>query len=467
MVFASLLFLYLFLPLNLILYFSTQNLKLRNWVLIIFSLFFYAWGEPIWFTLLIISSLVDYYASLWIGEHVGKKKAVWGVVFSLIANLGLLATFKYSDFFVENVNLLLGTAFTKPGIGLPIGISFYTFQTISYTIDVFKGEVAAQRHFSRFLMYVSLYPQLVAGPIVRYQTVEEEINYRTSTWEDFSEGVNRFLRGLFKKVFFANVAGELAAPLLNANPGDLTTAGAWFGIVLFSLQIYFDFSGYSDMAIGLGRMYGFKFLENFNYPYIAQSVTDFWRRWHMSLGTFFRDYVYIPLGGNRKHQWLNIGIVWLLTGLWHGPSWNFVLWGAYYGILLVIEKLFLLNMLKKMPGIIGSVYTLFAVLIGWTLFNFVDFNQLFPYLQAMFSVGKNGFWDFEVQALIFSNGYWLAFALIACMPIYPALQKMITQTFKMDTGWRRIQIVLNILFLLISTSLLVGNSFNPFLYFRF
>ena len=309
MVFANLVFLYVFLPLNIILYFCTKNRAFRNAVLIIFSLAFYAWGEPIWVTLLIFSATIDYFHGLIIEKNRGKIGAKLALISSLVLNLGLLGIFKYSGFFVENINLLFGTAFPVPAFSLPIGISFYTFQTLSYTIDVYRGNVKAQHSYMKFFMYVSLYSQLVAGPIVRYADVAAEVDNRRETLSDIYSGTARFLVGLTKKVFIANVAGKFAEDYLSGDLLKATTAGVWFGVIMFAIQIYYDFSGYSDMAIGLGRIFGFHFLENFNYPYISRSVTEFWRRWHMSLGQFFRDYVYIPMGGNRRHQMLNLFVV--------------------------------------------------------------------------------------------------------------------------------------------------------------
>lgn len=300
MVFASLIFLFLFLPLNLLLYYSSKNVNWRNWVLIIFSLAFYSWGEPIWITLMIFSALIDYINALWIEKYRGTKWAKLGIVSTLFFNLGLLITFKYDVFIVENVNSILGTSFTSPGYGLPIGISFYTFQTISYVVDVYRGDVKAQKSFPKFLMFVSLFHQLVAGPIVRYEHIAHEIDNRKEKLSDINKGVTRFCIGLFKKVVIANIAAELVAKYMDADIGGLSTGAAWFGLLMFAIQIYFDFSGYSDMAIGLGWMFGFHYHENFKYPYTATSITDFWRRWHISLGTFFKDYLYIPLGGNRK-----------------------------------------------------------------------------------------------------------------------------------------------------------------------
>jgi alginate O-acetyltransferase complex protein AlgI len=467
MVFSSLFFLYIFLPLNLILYYCLPGRTIKNWILIVFSLLFYAWGEPIWVLLLIISAFVDYVNALFIDHFKGKPIAKLGVYSTLVFNLGVLITFKYSDFIVENVNALLHTSFAKPGFMLPIGLSFKTFQSISYTIDVYKGEVKAQKTFSKFLLFVSLYHQLVAGPIVRYAHVAKDIEERVFNRADFSEGINRFCRGLFKKVFIANTAGELAKQFLDANLADISVGGGWFGLIMFTLQIYFDFSGYSDMAIGLGKMFGFHYLENFNYPYIAKSITDFWRRWHISLSSFFRDYVYIPLGGNRQHQIVNIAIVWSLTGLWHGASWNFIIWGVYFGIIIILEKLFILKTLDRLPQFVKHTYALFLIVVGWAIFYYTDFAKLQLFASTLFGLKNNPLWDFQIQHVLLSNLFWLAFAILFCMPLYHAVKKLWVEKWKGETLWNYLQIGMNVIFLVISTAMLVANSYNPFLYFRF
>ena len=338
MVFSNLIFLCLFLPANILLYYLTRNPAWRNGVLIFFSLFFYAWGEPVWVTLLIFSATIDYFHGKICEKYTGRWQAKAALISSLVLNLGLLGVFKYSGMAVESLNALTGLSLPVPAFSLPIGISFYTFQTISYVVDVYRGQVRAQKSYWRFFMYVSMYPQLVAGPIVRYTDVAEQIDSRHTTREDFVKGISRFCAGLGKKVLIANLAGDFASQYLDGDLTSLTTAGAWFGILMFTLQIYFDFSGYSDMAIGLARLFGFHYMENFNYPYISQSVSEFWRRWHISLGSFFRDYVYIPLGGNRSHTFRNLLIVWFLTGLWHGASWNFIVWGLLNGIVIIISQ---------------------------------------------------------------------------------------------------------------------------------
>ena len=465
MVFSSLLFLFLFLPLNLLIYYSVKNAKTKNIILVIFSLIFYAWGEPIWISLLIFSAFIDYLNGLFINKYLGKPIAKLGLYSTLLFNLGFLFTFKYSDFIVENFNSLFSTNFVKPGFLLPIGISFYSFQTISYTIDVYKGEVKAQKSFLNFLLFVSLFHQLVAGPIVRYSHITNEINKRVFSWLDFSNGVSRFCIGLFKKVCIANIAGAICLQFLDENLVSLSVLGGWYGIIMYSLQIYFDFSGYSDMAIGLGWMFGFHYHENFNYPYISKSITDFWRRWHISLSTFFRDYVYIPLGGNKKHFIRNIAIVWTLTGLWHGASWNFVFWGVYFGIILLFEKLILNSILNKIPNILRHIYTLFFVVIGWSIFYFTDIKQLIIFLKIIFGFTENKFFDFEVQNTFIENIYWLILAVVLCCPIYIVVQKKMQAFLVNQINFANL--ILNFIFFIVSVSLLVGTTYNPFIYFRF
>ena len=469
MVFASLIFLFIFLPVNLALYYVWGNKEYRNWLLVIFSFFFYSWGEPVWIILMIISASVDYFNALVIERFRKTKWAKVGLISCLIVNLGLLAIFKYSAFFYQNINDVFGLHLTVPSFSLPIGISFYTFQTISYVIDVYRGEVKAQTSYMKFMMFVSLYHQLVAGPIVRYAHIAHEIDHRKVDLNDFSTGVSRFCQGLFKKVFFANVAGELAKPYLDGNLDALSIGGGWFGLLMFTLQIYFDFSGYSDMAIGLGRMFGFHYHENFDHPYTATSATDFWRRWHISLGTFFRDYLYIPLGGNKTKVYRNLFIVWFLTGLWHGASWNFILWGLYFGVLIAIERVFLSKALKRVPVFLSHVYLLFVAVIGWAVFYFTDLSRLASFFSVLFGTSANPLWDVALGIQLKANLFWIVLAIVFCMPVIRFIK---TNTEKFLTP-RQMQIVsytnafFNVGLLLTSVAFLVGKSYNPFLYFRF
>lgn len=471
LVFSSLVFLFLFLPLSFVLYFASSNQTYRNWVLILLSLLFYAWGEPVWISILIVSATVDYLHGLIVERYRGRWQSKAAVVSSLVINLSLLGFFKYWSFFAENLGLLLGVQIPHGTFNLPIGISFYTFQTISYVIDVYRGEVEAQRSFPKLLLFVSLFHQLVAGPIVRYKDIAREIEHRVHTLPLFSEGVSRFVCGLGKKVIFANTAGEVAEILLNGRIQQLPVLGAWFGITMFAFQIYFDFSGYSDMAIGLGKMFGFTYKENFNYPYTATSATDFWRRWHMSLGSFFRDYVYIPLGGNLKHHIRNLLIVWLLTGLWHGASWNFVVWGLYYGLLIMIEKLLLLTLMKRLPAVLSHLYLLTAMLVGWVFFYYTDLSQAMKLLALMFGLTGQPLIDTERVIHLTNNVGLLAAAAIASTPLVSHLFRRLSaraaesgrQPAVVQYAWS----AWNLVTFALSTTLLVGKSYNPFLYFRF
>ncbi|SMP50835.1 MBOAT family O-acyltransferase [Anoxynatronum buryatiense] len=472
MVFSSLTFLFYFLPLHLFFYYASPSNVWRNWVLIVFSLVFYAWGEPVWISLLIFSASIDFLHGRLIENNRTNWKRKAALCSSIALNLSLLGFFKYASFFAEALNRLLGTDIPLLHFGLPIGISFYTFQTMSYVIDVYSGKVKAQQRYAHFLMYVSLFHQLVAGPIVRYRDIAREIEHRTMSLSRFSLGISRFSIGLGKKVIIANAVGEASEHFLLGNFSALSVLGAWFGIALFGLQIYYDFSGYSDMAIGLGHLFGFTYLENFRYPYIARSASDFWRRWHISLGSFFRDYVYIPLGGNRKRMLLNLFIVWFLTGLWHGASWNFVLWGLYFGLLVMLEKIIqplryhhrppLPRLPEWFSKMIGHIYLITVVLIGWVFFYFTDLSHAFSYLAIM--AGLAGAPLVSTDLVIQFNNHLILFAvaIILSTPFYPWLQKR----------WRHLsfeafQPVINAFLLLASTALLVGASYNPFLYFRF
>lgn len=473
MVFSSLLFLFLFLPAVLILYFITPR-RFRNLVLLVVSLIFYAWGEPIYVVLMLFSTVVDYSHGLLVERFKSQnrdKAAKMVVLSSMVINLGLLCFFKYTDFFIGNINGLFGAELPLLQIALPIGISFYTFQTMSYTIDVYRGDAKAQRNIISFGAYVTLFPQLIAGPIVRYKTIADQLNDRKESAGRFSEGVRRFMVGLGKKVLLANNIGILWDQVKGMDAGSLPVLTAWLGILAFTFQIYFDFSGYSDMAIGLGRMFGFRFLENFNYPYMAQSITDFWRRWHISLSTWFKEYVYIPLGGNRRGIWLqlrNILVVWLLTGFWHGAAWNFMLWGIYFGLLLIIEKLFLLEWLKKFPRWLRHIYTMFFVIISWEIFAFDELSAGLDYLKAMFGLNGAGLLDGQSVYLLYTNLLLLLILVAASMNWGARLWNWISKKLAgCPLRWQLLQNAAFIGVFLLSTAYLVDASYNPFLYFRF
>ncbi len=464
MVFSGLTFLFWFLPCVLLVYFLVPK-KAKNTILFVFSLLFYAWGEPIYVGLMIFSTVLDYCCGRAVEKYRGTKKAKIGLLVSVIVNLSLLCFFKYTDFFIGTVNGIFGFNIPFLNLPLPIGISFYTFQTMSYTIDVFRGDAKVQKNIISFGAYVSLFPQLIAGPIVRYQTVADQIDERTHSFDMFADGVKRFVCGLGKKVLLANSIGLLWSTISKSN--DLTVVSAWLGIAAFAFQIYFDFSGYSDMAIGLGKMFGFGFLENFNHPYCAGSVTEFWQSWHISMGTWFRDYVYIPLGGNRKGvavQLRNIAIVWLLTGFWHGASWNYVLWGVFYGVILIIEKFFLLDKLKKTPAPVGHIYTLLCVAVGWVLFAFEDLEAGFNYLKAMFG------------GAVFCNSTAL-YHLLSYLPLLllcaAAAAPLGTKIYHRLNGKCSIPLMTTVdvsciaAIMGLAVAYLISGSYNPFLYFRF
>lgn len=463
MVFSSLLFIGIFLPVVLFLYFICKNITYRNIILVISSLVFYAWGEPVWVLALLFSGMLDYTCGRIIHKYRGSWQSKAALVSSLVINLGILATFKYSGWLVGNINTLFHINIPFYGFALPLGISFYTFQTLSYTIDVYRGNAEVQKNPINYLCYLSMFPQLVAGPIVRYVDIQKQINHRTVTPKNFEYGIMRFTQGMIKKVILANGMGSVATALLDGDLMASSTLSAWVGIIAYTFQILFDFSGYSDMAIGMGRMLGFQFLENFNYPYISKSVTEFWRRWHMSLSTFFRDYVYIPLGGNRRHQVFNIMVVWMLTGLWHGASWNFVCWGLYYGILLIIEKKAFGGRLLNLPAPLGILYNLIVVVFGWALFYFTDFNRLGQWFICAFG-GTGKLFDFTAISTLLSNLWLFLLCALASTPIFKIGYKQIYQTRLAGSILTPVLVAVVLIFCFI---LLVGQTFNPFLYFRF
>ncbi len=467
MVFSSLEFLFVFLPVTLLVYFCVPH-KVRNLVLLLFSLFFYGWGEPVYVFLMIFTILIDYLGGWFVGKWRDEKPraAKAALVVSILINLGMLGFFKYFDFFVSNLARIPCFSSLQPlGLTLPIGISFYTFQSLSYVIDVYRRETDAQKNILAFGTYVTLFPQLIAGPIVRYRDVDDQLTNRTESVALFASGVRTFLCGLAKKVLLANAAGQIFDSL-KAGEG-ISAFGAWFGLLFYLFQIYFDFSGYSDMAIGLGKMFGFRFLENFDYPYIATSITDFWRRWHISLSTWFLEYVYIPLGGNRHgtlKTWRNLLIVWLCTGFWHGASWNYILWGLYYFVLLAIEKLFLYKALEKIPRFFRHVYTLLFVYFGWLLFTFEDSAAGIAYLCKMFGANGTALWQGSDLWLLLSNLVFLCILVIASTP-YP--KRLFWRLWEKSGAARAAAALGGAALLILCVAYLVNSSYNPFLYFRF
>ncbi len=485
MLFSSATFLMAFLPITLLLYFSVtkrlkNSIRIKNLILLISSLIFYGWGEPKYILVMIGSMIFNYILAILIGESAKNNSAkspnknlVSKMLLSvcILGNLGLLGFFKYTDFVIRTVNGLGGLNLGLLNIALPIGISFYTFQTMSYVIDVYKGKVGVQKDFVIFAAYVALFPQLIAGPIVRYSDVEIQLGSRVSSEEKIDEGIRRFVIGLGKKVILANQVAVVWEYILKyiSQEGQVSLMTAWLGAICFTFQIYFDFSGYSDMAIGLGKIFGFDYLENFNYPYISGSITEFWRRWHISLSSWFKEYVYIPLGGNKKgllRQILNIGIVWALTGLWHGASWNFVLWGLYYGLILIIEKSFLLKFLEK-HKVIGHIYTIILIVTGWVLFALDDLSQVINYLGLMFNV-NNPLID-EIFIYYGNTRLWLIIAcIIGATPIIKKLSFSVEENLcKKPILFSFISTLVFLGIFLVSLSFLVIGSYNPFLYFRF
>lgn len=458
MVFSSITFLFYFLPIVLAIYYLVPN-KWKNITLLISSFIFYFYGEPKYVLLMLFSIICTYIFGLLINKY--KKHSKLFLTLFICISVGLLIYFKYINFIIQNINLWLNNKIDFIHVALPIGISFYTFQMISYIVDVYRGQAKVQKNILKLAMYVSLFPQLIAGPIVRYKAIEAQLEKREYTMEKFAQGTRRFIIGLGKKVLIANVLGELTNTFQASN--DTSILFYWLYAISAMLQIYFDFSGYSDMAIGLGKMFGFEFLENFNYPYIATSITDFWRRWHISLSSWFRDYIYIPLGGNRvsKAKWIrNIMIVWMLTGLWHGAEWNFIFWGLYFGVLLIIEKLFLDKYLKKLPKIISRIYTLLLVMISFIIFNG---NNILQNIGGL--VGIGGVPAVSQESIYYLKSYFVVI-IIGIIGATPIL-KNIANSNKIHKLMNILEPIFLLLILLISTSYIVDGSFNPFLYFRF
>lgn len=473
MVFSSFVFLFYFLPLLLLLYYAVPRFEWKNTIMLLFSLLFYAWGEPTGIVILLAGVSVAWISGIYISRlqdrdpNVAKTLLLLAIVFQI----GLLLHFKYTSFLLDTVRPFVPFEIPRSHPGLPIGISFFTFHLISYLVDVYRRQAPALTSFPKLLLYISLFPQLVAGPIVRYSDIQEQLFRRQVTLEGFSYGVGRFAVGLGKKVILANTLSELSPIFLDGSLNDSSLLSAWFGILVFALHIYFDFSGYSDMAIGLGRMFGFTFKENFEYPYISRSATEFWRRWNISVGRFFRDYVYIPLGGNRRHAYLNLFAVWCLTGLWHGASWNFVMWGLYFGIFIALEKSFLNRLLAHLPAVVSHLYFAVLVLTGWVFFYFDSLPRAIAYLSVMFGGTSAPLYGGELFIHLENHLFLLAIALIAATP-YPArLHKLVMEQVRVQ--WVRSAYANGLVptcciaLLGISALMLVGKTYAPFFYFRF
>lgn len=482
MVFASLNFLCVYFPLFMLAYFFAKNIKQKNAVLLVFSLVFYAWGEPVYILLLLLMSFCDWIFSLLIEKHRDKKKLF--LVIACVVNLGIIGIFKYGRFTLLNFQEFFGIPEKIPNIMLPIGISFYTFQLLSYVIDVYRGDVKAQKRYSIVLLYASLFHQCIAGPIVRYKDIEKQLLNRQPTAFSIHQGINRFCVGLAKKAVIANMCGKLfelfvvSDSLANTSEAvkivsNKSALALWLGVLMFSMQIYLDFSAYSDMAIGMGKMIGLEYKENFDYPYLSRSVSEFWRRWHISLGTFFRDYVYFPLGGSRKGMGrtiLNLFAVWALTGLWHGASWNYVLWGLYFFGFIALEKLFLGKVLQKVP-FLSNIYLLIVVYFGWILFKFENMSTMFAVIKGMFCLNKNAASDFETVTLLKEHLIFIAVAIIACTPLISFISKKIklrkNDKYNFSTAYGVMSVAVPPVLIILSLINIVGSSYNPFLYFQF
>ncbi len=471
MVFSSTLFMFRFLPIVIMLYFLVPG-RMKNLILLLGSLIFYAWGEPIYVCLMLFSTVSDYLHGRAIGACKKKSTKTVFMISAVIINLAMLGFFKYADFLINTINAVAGTAIEPLNLPLPIGISFYTFQTMSYSIDCYRGQVKVQKNFLDFAVFVTMFPQLIAGPIVKYVDVEKELHHRKVNVLEISYGCKRFVIGLAKKVLIANNLGLLWTELSVRDFGEFTVLTAWMGIIAYAFQIYFDFSGYSDMAIGLGAILGFHFPENFNYPYISASITEFWRRWHMTLSSWFREYVYIPLGGNRKglpRQLFNILVVWMLTGIWHGAGWNFLFWGLWFAFWLMLEKLGWKKLIDAMPKTVSRVYTLFLVLISWVFFSIETNSGIWQYLRAMF--GMNGAGLYNREALFIGSEYLVMF-MIAAIASTPLVYKLVVRMQKSVTGYglaiyRVLEKIVLAVLLIVSIAYIVDATYNPFLYFRF
>lgn len=473
MVFSSAVFLFVFFPLTLILYFMVgrsgdeeKDIAKKNLILCLASLIFYAWGEPVYIVLMCLSIFFNYHLGLDMESHRNSSRKMKALlIFGVCFNLFMLGFFKYAGFIVSNLNSLFGTAIEFEGLPLPVGISFYTFQILSYVIDVYRGQVRAQTKIVSFAAYISMFPQLIAGPIVQYSDIEKQLSHRTVTIDNFYEGIIYFIKGLGKKVLFANTIGAVYSDIISQGIGNTSVVTAWICIICYTLQIYFDFSGYSDMAVGLGKMFGFEFVQNFNFPYKAVSITDFWRRWHISLSSWFRDYVYIPLGGNRKgtlRTIFNIFVVWSLTGLWHGAAWNFIAWGMFYGVLLILEKYVLKNILERVPVIFRHIGTLIVVMIGWVFFSSENMTQATDFIGALIGFGNGSFIDSQAMYLLSENAFPIFAMGLSAVGVFEMIS-----TREETRVYKALKCVVYLVIFILCITFLVSETYNPFLYFRF
>ena len=473
MVFSSAVFLFVFFPLTLILYFMVgrsgdeeKDIAKKNLILCLASLIFYAWGEPVYIVLMCLSIFFNYHLGLDMESHRNSSRKMKALlIFGVCFNLFMLGFFKYAGFIVSNLNSLFGTAIEFEGLPLPVGISFYTFQILSYVIDVYRGQVRAQTKIVSFASYISMFPQLIAGPIVQYSDIEKQLSQRSVTIDNFYEGIIYFIKGLGKKVLFANTIGAVYSDVISQGIGNTSVVTAWICIICYTLQIYFDFSGYSDMAVGLGKMFGFEFVQNFNFPYKAVSITDFWRRWHISLSSWFRDYVYIPLGGNRKgtlRTIFNIFVVWSLTGLWHGAAWNFIAWGMFYGVLLILEKYVLKNILERVPVIFRHIGTLIVVMIGWVFFSSENMTQATDFIGALIGFGNGSFIDSQAMYLLSENAFPIFAMGLSAVGVFEMIS-----TREETRVYKALKCVVYLVIFILCITFLVSETYNPFLYFRF
>ena len=470
MLFSSITFLFIFLPLTLLLYYLVP-FRMKNYVMLAASLIFYAWGEPVYIILMILSIILNYFCGQDIYEKRDNARAMkMSLMFGVVMSLLILGFFKYYGLLMDTINAILPIDIPYRVLALPIGISFYTFQAMSYLIDVYRKEVKPQENVLYFALYISMFPQLIAGPIVRYIDIEEQLKERSINSTKFGEGAMYFIRGLAKKVVLANTFGSVYEQVAAMQMGSFSTLTAWVGAIAYAFQIYFDFGGYSDMAIGLGKMFGFEFLPNFNYPYIAKSITDFWRRWHISLSTWFREYVYIPLGGNRctpSRHILNLLIVWMLTGLWHGAQWNFMFWGLYYGVIFILEKYLWGSKIEKLPAAVQHIYAFVLVLFGWVFFFSPTLGYACQYLKVMFGIGAKGIFDKQGFFIIFTNWLLIVIAILASAPRGYKLLKKITGCWQSEEVRTIVTCAVYIAMFLLCIAFLVTETYNPFLYFRF
>lgn len=469
MIFANLFFLYCFLPVCILCYALAKRTETKNIVLIAFSLCFYAWSEPKYIFLLLGCSVVNYAAGRLIDKFKGKNGAKLTLILALVIDIGLLAAFKYTGFLVRNFNSAFNTSISVPNILLPIGISFYTFQAISYVIDCYWEKIEVQKSYRNFLLYLSLFPQLIAGPIVRYSTIEKELTDRRNNLADISAGFTRIVTGLAKKVLIANSLGDIVENIFGVDDiSAVSVVGTWYGVALFALHIYFDFSGYSDMAIGLGQIFGFHFNENFNYPFTSKSITEFWQRWHISLGNFFKDYLlYIPLFGKRR-QYLSLFLVWFCTGLWHGASWNFIIWGLYFGLFIFVERLITMKRLRKVPPLILHIYSKLVIVVGFGIFYFTDFSDLGKFLKNIVGANGNPFVDEIVKSSFISKVYLIAAAVIFSLPVAKLLKKFAARSQRAQITANTAMVAANVVLLIVSSIILADTATaSPFFYFRF